>query len=760
MRVPVNLLRPLANPPVDLDTLARVLNARVSEVEAIHRGPSREAFRDVCIVEPVTAVESRAEHTRWRMRTRTGEVLLVVGDRFGVRAGDRLAAVLAGGTTPDGTVIAARAVVGLESAGVVVSEAQLGVGKDAARPLFFAPDTPLDADPWEALDAGGAVLEFDLEPNRPDLFSLLGVARDVGAIWSVPLSEPGGVDLTRLAPLLHPQIELRTPKARHYAALLVRGVRVQASPQWLQNAVRSLGMRPINNVVDAANLTMMELGQPLHTFDAARLLSDRIVLRMAAGGEHITTLDGVDRALTEECLLVCDGETPVAIAGVMGNALSEVHVGTTDVLIEGASFDMASVRRASRRLALRTEASARFEKGLPVSSVAPALARLAALLAEVAGGEPVALAWAGEDAPAPPPIPFDPAYIRDRTGVDVPDREMHRILAAAGVQIVGDTAFAPEGRPDLRIPEDLVEEIGRVHGYEHVVAQAPAMALATPMDNPVLRASTRARRLLGGAGWDEVYLLPWLGDAEVATWGLEALVSLINPLASDLVHFRPSAFPGLVAAVVENRKELERFRLYEIGRVYRRAEAGGVDERPHLAGAAVGDDLLVVRDTLLELARAFGADPTVSRTEDPHLHPGRTLALGDWAVAGELHPRLVRAHGLREAPVLFRVALDALAGLPAPVPHFVPPPRFPSIEVDLNVTVGPRIEAAGVLAAVPRPGELRRVEVRDRYPLADGARLTLHFVWNAGDRSLTAEEIGGWMTSVRGALGAAGYTAS
>lgn len=759
MRVPLSLLRQLAPVQVDVDTLSRVMNARVSEVEAVHRGPSRAAFAGVCIVEAVEALDQRAEHTRWRMATRAGEVHIVVGDKFGLRAGMRAAAVLAGASTPDGTPIVARAVHGLPSDGVLVSEAQLGLGKDTARPLFFAPDTPLDADPWEALEAGETVLEFDLEPNRPDLFSLAGMAHDACAIWGLPGSVPGGVDLAALPTLQTPRIELQTPRARHYAALRMEGVRVGPSPQWLQNAVRALGMRPINNVVDAANLTMMELGEPLHTFDADRLVSGRIVLRMAVDGEHITTLDGVDRTLTDECLLVCDGDTPIALAGIMGDARSEVSAETTRVLIEGAAFDMAAVRRASRRLSLRTEASARFEKGLPISGVAPAIARLAALLAEVADAVPVAHVAVGEPSPAPVGIPFRPAAIRARVGIDVSDAEMVRLLRAGGIQVVGETAYAPESRPDLRIAEDLVEEIGRLYGYEHVQSEPPSMALAAPVENPVLRAASRVRRLLTGAGWDEVYLPVWIGDPEVERFGLDrdGLVSLINPLAEDLVHFRPTALPALVAAAVENRKELESFRLFEVGKTYRRGADGKVDERPHLAGITLGTDLLAVRDTLLDLARAFGADPALGRVEHPHLHPGRTLRVGDWAVAGELHPRLVRAAGLREAPVVFEVALEHIAPLTPPVPRFVPPPRFPSVTVDLNVTVEARVEAAAVLAAVPPGVELRAVDVLDRYPLPDGARLTLRFVWNGGDRSLTGDEVAAAMDEVRGALSRAGF---
>jgi phenylalanyl-tRNA synthetase beta chain len=784
MRVPVSVLRSFVPVPVDLEALVRTLNARVSEVEHVHHFPSRAAFADVRVVEAVRPVASAAEHTRWEM---VGGGHIVVGDRFGIVPGGRYAAVLAGGTLPDGTRIDARPVAGLPSDGALVSEAMLGIGKDAARPLRFAPDTAAGADAFDALGLDDVVLEFDLEPNRPDLFSLLGVARDAGAIWGNPVAEPVGLDLGALPVAASPRIDLRTPKARAYLAVTMRGVRVGPSPQWLQNLVRKLGMRPVNNVVDAANLAMFEYGQPLHTFDAARLQSGTIVLRMAADGEVLRTLDDVERTLTDECLLVCDGDRPVAIAGIMGDAASEVGDSTTDVIIESAAFDMAAVRRASRRLSLRTEASLRFEKGLPLWGVHRAAARLAGLLTEVAGATPISVSEATQETAVPRAIPLDRALVRARLGMDVADAEIDRILAASGVAVepgAGGTpngaaiASPPEYRPDLRIPEDLFEEIGRIHGYEHVRAEAPVLALANPRANPHVVVARRARRLFTAHGWDEVYLPAWIGDAEVERFGLDVgrLVGLINPIAENLKYFRPTALPALLEAAVQNRKELDSFGIFEVGKIYVRTAAGTIVERYHLAGIALGQPLLGVRDALLELAAASGADATLGRDAQPgfahvpHFHPGRAVSVGatPWAVAGELHPRLVRLAGLREVPVAFAVDLDVLAACKPALVRFVPPPRFPSVAFDLNVEVGPKVEAAAVLAAVPAVADLHTVEIVDVYKLDEvdvrnlflfraGTRFTLRLVFNAPDRSLTQEEAAARMADVRAALAAPGW---
>lgn len=769
---------------VPLADLARTLNARVSEVEHLHKHPLPEAFADVRVLKVIAAHERATTaagdaFTRWEMLSTAGTVHVVVGDKFGIRAGDTVAAVLAGGTVPDGTVIQPRAVAGLQSDGVLVSEAQLGVGKDATRPLTFDPHLPAQANPWTALGGSEVVLEFDLEPNRPDLFSLAGVARDCAAIWGLTLHPPRGPALAAL-PALDLPIRIETPRARHYAALHVRGVKVGPSPQWLQNAVRALGMRPINNVVDAANLVMLELGQPVHTFDYARVGPGTIVLRMAEPGETITTLDSVTRTLTDECLLVChqaagaERARPIAIAGVMGDGSTEVHADTTEIVIESAAFDMAAVRRASRRLSLRTEASLRFEKGLPICGVMPALTRLAGLLHELCGAEPVAFSTAGLPAPAPTAIPFNRDTVRSRLGMDVTDAEMDRLLVASGLEVGADYVLAPEYRPDLRIPQDLLEEIGRLHGYEHVNSTAPTLPLKAPALSPVVRLARASRRVLTAAGFDEVYLPVWIGEEEVSRFQLDAerLVRLINPLASNLSLFRTTAIPALVEACIQNKKDLPTFGLFEVGRVYRRvpgdSASGAIDERQHLAGIAVGRDLLEVRDVLVDLGRTLGAGVTVSRPSTPDfaladvLHPGRSLALGTpdgrtWATLGELHPRLVRACGLRETPLVFWADLESLLGVhPAPV-RFVPPPRHPSVVLDLNVTIGERVEAGSVLRALPDLPNLVASEVADVYPLPTGARLTLRFTWNGGDRSLTAEETNASLQAVRDALAAQGF---
>ncbi|NOY24890.1 MAG: phenylalanine--tRNA ligase subunit beta [Oligoflexia bacterium] len=740
MRVPVSLLRKLSpvrdtNGPVPVADLATVMNARVSEVEKIHRFPSRDAF------------------SKWSLRRQQDGLLVVV-----------------------------------DAQGHPATESDLGIGPDTSHPVSLGPDVPDDADIFDALELDDAVIEFDLEPNRPDLFSLVGMARDAAAIWGSGTYPPTGIrrdwpdtSSVRIAVAV-PQ---RVPR---YVAVELKGIAVGPSPQWLQNTVRKLGMRPINNVVDATNLVMMELGQPMHTFDRRQIQSGVIGLRMARDGETMTTLDGVDRVLTDECLLVTDGDpedggVPVALAGIMGSEGSGVTPDTSAVLIEAASFDMAAVRRASRRLSLRTEASLRFEKGLPQSGVGPAVARLVSLLEQVCGPQ-VQVAGYAEHWPSPPPprqVMLDASRLRQRLAMDLSDVKIDQILGMAGCRVerrqsLGATSAQwrvqlPEHRPDLAIQEDLEEEVGRIYGYDHVHASLPQAQLRPVPHNPSFHGAAQVRDVLLAWGLDEVYLSAWVSDDDLKTCCLPApgtdspLVELANPLNVELRYFRPSALPAVLAAIRENRKQLDSLGLFEIGRVYLRAPDGTIVETPSLAGAVVdppsqqqGGAFYRVRDALLDLAERMGVSLSVQPVDSdmppwagiPLLHPGRAASLQTKdgvliGVFGEIHPRMVSDADLREAPTVFSVDLAALyQNRGSRQRRFHAPPRFPSVDAHLNVVAPARLLAADLLARIDAPNLVRR-DVRGVWTgkgVPEGHRqLTLSLEFNHPDRSLTHPEV-------------------
>lgn len=785
MNVPLSLLRNLVDVPLDAEPLADLMNGRMAEVEHVVTFGARDSRDDVRVGLFETCLEERDGVQMWRVQAGPHVLTLAVLAKHEFQAGDRYAVVAAGGHAPDGTVVSERALGPFTSEGMVLSEAGLAIGDDSTRPFAFAPDVPLDAHVHDALALDDAILCFDLEPNRPDLFSLVGMARDLSAIFDTPLRLPETV-ATDFQPLPTDTLRIQVDapeRVQRYAALELDGVRVGPSPQWLQNAVRKLGMRPINNVVDAANLAMMELGQPLHTFDRHTLQTGVIGLRMATDGETITTLDGVDRTLTDECLLVTDGPRPIALAGVMGDLDSEITADSRDLLIESATFDMACVRRCSRRLALRTEASLRFEKGQPTGNVIPAMARLAWILEQV-GGDDVRvgrLADVRVQEPAPKRLDFSPTEARARMAIDVDDATLQRRFAALGIQVTatGDTwpVVLPEWRPDLVIQEDVNEEVGRLEGYEHVKSTVPVAPLIGPPINPLFAKGFAIRHALSGAGLDEVSLGAWIGDEDLETYGLsrDGVVSLRNPIASNLVHFRPSALPDLVRAVVLNRKSRDRVRIYEVGRLFFRID-GAIVERAHVAGALSGSDagasqdrFYAARDALLRAVRAAGADGTLVPIsgDAPWLlqhcfHPGRRVGVAVDGVlvglAGELHPALVAAADLPEPPATFHLDLEALLERSVPVRRFQPPPRFPSVEYHVNVLAPSRLWSTDLLAAIDGVSLdwLTRSAVRDVYEgpgVPDGhKRVTVELAFNHPERSLTHDEVLPLVQALKAAL--------
>lgn len=782
MRVPLSLLSKLVDVPaeVSVEDLADRMNARISEVEGVHRFPSREAFAGVRIARLVEVVAEGEEYDRWLAKVDGDAVHLVVGRKHGVSAGERYAAVLAGSTTPLGDAVTARPVEGLPSDGLLLSEASAGIGGDAGHPLAFAPDVADAADPFDALELDDVVLEFDLEPNRSDLFSLIGMARDVAAVYGTEVRAPASVS-TDWAPLDDVRIDIRTPNCSRYLALQVHDLVVGPSPQWLQNAVRKLGMRPISNIVDAANLAMLELGQPLHTFDRRQLKSGVIGLRMASDGETITTLDGTDRTLTAECMLVTDGDDPVALAGVMGDLHSEIGADTTAVLVESAAFDMFTVRRCSRRLALRTEASLRFEKGLPESGVVLGAARLAQLLTEV-GGPSVRVGAAVDAWPSPRPavrVRFSPGEARARIGMDVPDALIRTRFGKLGFEVrdsgtdgVWDVGI-PDYRPDVDIQQALNEEVARIHGYEHVVAELPTAPLAAPRPNPVFVKGFALRRSLTGLGFDEVYLGQWIGDAQLQRYGLSAdtLLELKNPLVEHYRYFRPSSLPDLVEAVRLNRKSLASVKLFEVAKVYGRID-GALVERHHLSGAVAGDDLdaafYTARDGVLAALAGLGVDATVEVGPAPSwalphcFHPGRQALLKHEGhvigFLGELHPTLAAELDLAAPFTSFHVDFEALLPKVAATARFTPPPRFPSIEIHVNVLAPARTLSSKLLEQVSSVGlgRLVRLVVRDVYAgkgVPDGhKRVTVELEFNHPERSLTQDEVVAEVKRLDGAL--------
>jgi phenylalanyl-tRNA synthetase beta chain len=577
----LNWLSALLGQPLDPDDTARrltMLGATVDAVEPIHHD-----LRDLVIglVEQVEPHPNADRLSVCQVQAGAAPVEVVCGAP-NVRAGAKYPFAPVGATLPGGLTLDRRKIRGVLSNGMLCSARELGLGAEHLGILELetaaAPGTPL----LEALPLADTQLTLDITPNRPDLLSQRGVARELAAHLGATLRLPSFPGTpTVLAPRragasgtvggIEAVIE-DVEGCPRYIAAVIRGVRVGPSPDWLQTRLRSIGARPINNVVDATNYALHEINQPMHAFDLAKLRDGRLIIRRARPGERLTTLDGENRALTDAMTMICDGKGPIAVAGVMGGANSEVTAATTDVLLECACFAPAHVRLARVTLGMSTDASYRFERGTDLLGLATSVRRAIELIIAVAGGaeaEPALDLW---PEPAQPRTVFlRPDRVAHLLGVEVPRAQIETLLSGVGFTVAPkDDRLAvqvPGWRPDVTREVDLIEEVARLRGYETFPVELRPYRPTLVPSAPSERVAAAVRRLLTGLGCHEARTLP------MGAQGGEDAPVLVNPLSSEESHLRTALLPGLIRAVEHNWTVQQRdVRLFEIGRVFRQVE--------------------------------------------------------------------------------------------------------------------------------------------------------------------------------------------
>ncbi|MGC8780971.1 MAG: phenylalanine--tRNA ligase subunit beta, partial [Anaerolineae bacterium] len=678
---------------------------------------------------------------------------------------------------------------GILSQGMVCSEKELGLSDEHEGILILPDDAPVGRPLVDYL--GDTILEFDIKGAFGHLQSVVGIAREVAALTGQTLRNPTPADYLstpRVADADFAGIVIRDPDlCLRYSAALIEGVQVRPSPYWMQQRLIRAGMRPINNIVDITNYVMLELGQPLHAFDYDLLRAraggrPTIIMRRAYPGEHLVTLDGVDRALDPEMLMITDTAGTIAVGGVMGGANTEVNDGTTSVLLEAANFNFLSIRRTCQMLKLSSEAGNRFGKRVDPELTIAALARAGQLMAELAGGRVRPVYGDVYPNPMPPKtIRLDPAYVNRILGIEVPVAEMVRILRALEFQVEAPPTPSPSDllvtvpshRQDVSIPADLVEEIARVYGYDRMPQTLMCDELPPQRRNLALEGEEKVRDVLVGCGLTEVitYSMIDVRD-EVRFFRDEAAaaaphVVVLNPLATDRAHLRRTLLPSLLNTARANLRFTERVAIFELGRVFhprpdqplpaepRRVAALMVGPRepqgwqPHDASPFGFFDLKGVVEALL--ARLELKDGTWERGEHPACHPGRTARLlvagQEIGIVGELHPLVRAAFDLPNLPVaVMELDLDALLagwGAPAPMAEIS---GQPPVYEDLAVIVDEATPAARVAALIHQAGGkllvgLRLFDVYRGDQIPPGKKsLAYSLTFQAADRTLTDED--------------------
>jgi phenylalanyl-tRNA synthetase beta chain len=718
----------------------------------------------------------------------TGAPNLKVGDR-----GQKVILALSGSVLFDGhseekvlKELKPAKVRGVPSDAMVCSAYELGISNEHEGIILLEADAPVGRPLVDFM--GDVVLDLDVTPNLARCLSMLGVAREVAALTGQSLRYPPHQVQAAGEPIQgQVQVAIEDPKlSARYAAALIRNVKIGPAPGWMQRRLTYAGMRPISNIVDVTNYVMLEWGQPLHAFDYDLLVkraggkSPVITVRPARPGEVMTTLDGVRRELTPDNLLITDSAGPIAIAGVMGGADTEVSEKTTNILLEAANFDFRSVRRTMKALNLPSEASMRFSRDIHPELVRPAAERAAELMRQYAEGTVCRGLVDNYPAPVPPQvIRLEMAEVRRLLGMDFPPLEAVRILGALEFQVeaAGPEALrvtTPPHRRDIQEGSaDLIEDLVRIHGYDRLPATLLADQLPRQRNNRPLELEEQVRDILVGAGLQEVITYSLTTPEREAPLGLPPAeyVRLQNPISSERVVMRHSVLAGVLEVTEANLRHTEDVRLFEVGPVYLPRPGEKLPDEPRrlalvlcgrrrpefwddsAAGAAPVLDFFDVKGVIEALAADLHIPEVSYRpSKAAYLHPGRSAELlvrgrpvGSF---GQMHPKVAEGYRLGDRPIL-AAELD-LEAILAAVPeryNYVPVPRFPAALRDIAVIVGEAVTCEKVVGEIRAAGGdlLERVRLFDVYrgsSIPAGTKsLAFALTYQASDRTLTDKEV-------------------
>ncbi len=783
MKLSLNWLRDFVDVDLPVAELARRLIDATAEVESWETiGAQWDA--DKIRVAEVVAVEPHPNADRLRLatvETGSGRQQVVCGAP-NLAVGQKVAfategARLIDGHTGEPATLKLRPIRGVESAGMVLSEKELGLSEEHEGILVLAADAPPGRPLVEQL--GDIVFDISTWANRADLLGVLGFGREVAVLTGRPLREPDrahGASSRRAADLVAVSIEDRDLCPR-FTASVIENVTIAPSPAWMRERLTRLGMRPINNVVDITNYVMLETGQPLHAFDYDLVRGKRIVARRAKPGEKLVTLDGVERELDSEMLFICDGEGPVGIAGVMGGGNSEVTANTRNVLLEVANFKPGSIRRTSTRLKLRTEASLRFEKGIGPEMAEYAQHRALHLFEQLTGG--VIASGLVDVYPGKQPRPtirVSDARVEQVLGISIPASEAERILTGLGFDCERTgTSFSvrpPDWRPDVTIPDDVIEDIGRIYGYDKLPATMLRGVLPPVEPTPLPDLRERVRDLAAANGFQEVITytlsdLPHLArTVDPSDARRQDPLTVVNPVAAQHSYLRTTLRTGLLETFAANRHHREGpLRLFEIGFEYLPTEADLPHERPVLCmvvggtrearwagGASERLDFFDLKGAIEGIFAALGIEPAFAASTEYAMLAGHTAQIKAGrepvGLLAQVHPDSAAAFDIDEPVFLAELWLEDLVRAVPERPAYQPPSRFPEVRQDIALLVDAEMPAARLLQLIRahRSGAVRlSADVFDEYRgerLPPGRKsLAIRLRYQADDRTLTDEDV-------------------
>lgn len=777
MRVPLNWLKEFVEIPVSPDELAERLTAAGVAVDVVI--PVGGEIRDV-VVGRVEEIRPHPNADRLTIcHTSTGETVYeIVTGATNLFPGAVVPLALEGARLAGGKILKKARFRGVSSCGMLCSEAELGLEEKSAGIMILPPETPLGADICKVLGLPDYVLELDLTPNRGDCLSILGVAREAAALYGLELKLPPVLNGKAGAAGDYAGVEIDAPElCGRYVARIFEDVNIGPSPLWIQVRLRLAGMRPINNIVDITNYVMLELGQPLHAFDYHTLRGKKIVVRRARDGEKLVSLDGVPREFSTDDLLIADAERAVAVAGVMGGLDTEVTAATGTILLESANFNPQSVRRTARKLALRSEASLRFEKGVDIQGAMRAADRTAYIVEEIGAGR--AVPGAIDCYPAadePKTVLVRPALVDRILGVEVPHNEAVQWLERLGLGVREEdkkwVVSVPAYRPDVSIEEDIVEEVARFYGYDRIPSTLISGETTTGRRSPMDDFQSRICGLLAGFGLTELitysFIDPVLYDRLRLPPDdpLRRVLRLKNPISEEQSVLRTTLLPGILSTIGRNvSRRVVDMAVFEVGKVFCLRAWGEPPEEPVKLGLAVTGkgprgwegppaemDFFFLKGIIEAVLRRLGVTDAVFTPleSNPSLHPGRAAKVSaggkELGFMGQLHPEVQEAFELPNRVVAgeFDVAALFNARRAAAFSDLL---RFPGVPRDIAFVFPEEVPAALVMDAIRTAAgtllrDLRLFDVYKGEKLPPGTRsLAFSLLFQAGDRTLTDDEV-------------------
>ena len=787
MKLPLKWLKDFTDIKADVKKYADALTLSGSKVEGFE---TLGEEIDRVVVGRILSVEKHPDADRLLVtKVDAGnETIQIVTGATNIKVNDLIPVALDGSSLPGGKKIKKGKLRGVESCGMMCSISELGVTKEdfpnAAEDGIFIleEDCVPGTDIKEILGLNDTVVEFEITSNRPDCFSILGLARESAATFGTDFKKPE-IRVNELGDLIEGQatIEIQAPElCNRYAARIVRNVKIEPSPAWMQERLKAAGVRPISNIVDITNYVMLEYGQPMHAFDLENLGGHKIIVRRAANGEKMQTLDGQDRELDSSMLVIADADRPVAVAGVMGGANSEITPETKTILFESANFNGTSVRLTAKKLGMRTEASGRFEKGLDPENVIDAINRAAQLVEELGAG--VVCKGIVDCYPVKAKrrtIPFNPVQINTLLGTDIDADVMKNIFARLEIEVndTAGTVTVPTFRPDLECEADLAEEVARFYDYNNIKATLLEGKAAT------IGGRTYKQKLeqiiaetMRSCGLSEIYTYSFTSPKVFDKINLPAdselrrTVVITNPLGEDYSIMRTTTLPDMLGVLATNyNRRVEKAALFEMSHVYL-PKSLPLTELPNekqvlTLGMYGGNvDFFDLSGAIEELMSVLGIKEFSLEAvyDNPSFHPGRTAKLiinsTDCGIIGEVHPAVSEKFEAAQRNYIAMIDIEPLINNAVLKPEYKPLPRFPAVTRDIAMLVDDSVPVKQIENQIILKGgkileEVRLFDVYKGKQVPDGKKSVAYSIlFRSADRTLTDEEVGKAMADIIKAL--------